>query len=250
MKTIDFNYFIERYISGEMEPAEKVWFEKELADNPSLAREVDLRRKTDEILRNGEILSLRSKMASIANDYEKRRTKTIHGGRILRYAAMVAFLITAGSLFWLPNRRLSGEKLFDKFYEPGTIAGLSVTRSGNQSLSSDYIMAIDEYRSGNFEEAIDHFIRYTAVSEDNPEVFMLLGNSYAETSKYVEAGQNYKKVVDHNNNLYIEDANWLLGLCYLKTGEYDKARARMEMISQSESRHSRNASVILRKLRE
>ena len=55
MKTIDFSHFIERYIAGEMGEDEKQWFEKELEGNENLRSEVDLRKKTDLVLKNQNI---------------------------------------------------------------------------------------------------------------------------------------------------------------------------------------------------
>ena len=69
MKTIDFSHFIERYIAGEMSEEEKAWFERELLGNESLSAEVELRRKTDIVLKNQDVVSLRNKLSQI----DKRR---------------------------------------------------------------------------------------------------------------------------------------------------------------------------------
>jgi lipopolysaccharide biosynthesis regulator YciM len=102
--------------------------------------------------------------------------------------------------------------------------------------------------------AISYFLDFTsgreAIDEDvQIGVEMMLGHSYAGNKQYNEAGKSYKNVVDHNDNLYIEDANWLLGLCYIKTGETEKARARLEMIAASESRYSKKAAKALRRMK-
>ena len=70
MKTIDYSYFIEKYIAGEMEQTEKIWFEKELEGNESLQKDLLLRRKADVILERHDIVSLRNKLVSI----EKAKT--------------------------------------------------------------------------------------------------------------------------------------------------------------------------------
>ncbi len=69
MKTIDFSYFIERYNAGEMDEAEMQWFRKELSGNEKLRREVEIRSKTDNILKNQDLLNLRNKLNAI----EKKR---------------------------------------------------------------------------------------------------------------------------------------------------------------------------------
>ncbi|MBK8884836.1 MAG: hypothetical protein IPN67_21525 [Bacteroidales bacterium] len=71
MKTIDFSHFIEKYIAGEMGEDEKQWFEKELEGNANLRAEVDLRKKTDLVLKNQNIITLRNKLSVIENNVVK-----------------------------------------------------------------------------------------------------------------------------------------------------------------------------------
>ena len=73
MKTIDFSYFIERYNAGEMDEAEKEWFRKELQKNEMLRKEVELRSRTDAVLKNHDLMKLRSKLNAI----EKQRREPV-----------------------------------------------------------------------------------------------------------------------------------------------------------------------------
>ncbi len=61
MKTIDFSYFIERYLADEMSEAEKNWFQKELEGNERLRREVTSGKKQINSQKK-DILSLRNKL--------------------------------------------------------------------------------------------------------------------------------------------------------------------------------------------
>jgi len=65
MKTIDFSYYIERFIAGEMSDTEKQWFLKELEANENLRHEVNLRKQTDEILKKKDVMTLRNKLSEI-----------------------------------------------------------------------------------------------------------------------------------------------------------------------------------------
>jgi tetratricopeptide (TPR) repeat protein len=249
MKKIDFSYFIERYISEEMKPEEKAWFEKELEGDTALRREVALRRQTDEILKkDADILALRNKLEVIAADHKRKRPAAARM-TFTKYAAAITLLILAGSTIWLSSAKMSNEEIFEQFYSIVPVAGESVSRSLSISPDDAYLKAFNEYRNGDYNKAISLFLQYTSVNQDNPEIYMLLGNSYVETEQFTEAGANYRKVVDHNDNLYLEDANWMLALCYLRTGETDKARLQLSMIAESDSRHNRNAAKALRKLR-
>ncbi len=52
---------------------------------------------------------------------------------------------------------------------------------------------------------------------------MMTGISKFEEENYPEAKVSFTKVIDNKDNLFFEDAQWYLALCYLKTGEKDKA---------------------------
>ncbi len=110
MKTIDFSYFIERYNAGEMDEAEKQWFRKELRDNEKLRNEVELRSKTDMVLKNQDLMNLRNKLNAI----EKQRKEPIPVRKSARavnikYAAAIAGFILIGSIALLSNRKLSND---------------------------------------------------------------------------------------------------------------------------------------------
>ena len=249
MKKIDFSYFIERYISDEMKPEEKAWFEKELEGDSALRKEVELRRKTEEILRrDSDIRALRNKMRVIAADHARKKPAPVRIS-VAKYAAAITLLIMVGSAIWFSSGKLSNEEIFERYNTVVPVAAESVSRSVSVSPDDAYLQAVNEYKKGEYDKAIGLLLQFTAVDQDNPEVFMMLGNSYVEKSQFTEAGANYRKVIDHNDNLYIEDANWMLALCYIRTGESEKARKQLSMISASDSRHSRNAAKALRKLK-
>ena len=64
MKTINVNNTIENFLSGSTGKAEETWL-KRSGRIPDLAREVALRRRTDEILADRSIIDLRTKLGII-----------------------------------------------------------------------------------------------------------------------------------------------------------------------------------------
>jgi TolA-binding protein len=255
MKTIDFNYYIERYLSQEMEHAEKLWFENELKGNAELTQELALRRKIDSVLQDREVFDLRGKLNAIEKERGEENSWTAARRRMLRYAAVAAIFIVTGTTVWKSTAPLSNDHLFNKYYEVPATAGNSATRSAGEISDATYQAALKEYREGQFDLAIKHFLDFTSAHQSIDQgiqmgVNMMVGNSLAETKQYNAASHSYKKVVDHDDNLYIEDARWLLSLCYLKTGDNANARANLEMIASSASRHKKDASAILRRMKK
>jgi len=248
MKTIDFSYFIERYLAGEMDEAEMQWFSKELEGNKELRKEVDLRRRTDAVLQNQNILNLRSKLAAI----EKRRAEPtpVIPGRWsgIKYAAALAVLIIAGSgiLMMLPSK-MTGPEIIEKYYRP--YEAPSTTRSGTIVSFEDYNTALEYYKIGDFRQAAVYFSKVLDREPDNMGTVLLDGISNYEIKNYPAAEGSFKKVIIDDNSYFVDHAQWYLGLCYIQTGETLKAKDQLSIIDKSNSIYSKKARKILRALK-
>lgn len=254
MKTIDLNYFVERYLSEEMDSAEKIWFEKELDGNESLKKEVALRRRTDAVLRDLDIMDLRAKLNAIEKERSEESSWTAARRRMLRYAAVAALFILAGTSLWLPNRKMTNDKLFQAYYSQQAVVPGTATRSAGNSSDLNYQSAVRAYNEGQYEVAVGYFENFTAGHSGvdvglQMGIEMMKGNSLIEINRYKDAGRSFQKVVDNNDNLYIEDAIWLLGLCYLKTDENEKAAEVFTKIAASESRYMKDARDIIKRMK-
>ena len=81
------------------------------------------------------------------------------------------------------------------------------------------------------------------------ESTMLYGVSNFEIKDYPEAKHSFMKVIDDNDNLFLEDAKWYLALCYLKIQEPEKAADMLDQIKRSESIYKKDAARIMRKMK-
>jgi tetratricopeptide (TPR) repeat protein len=245
MKTIDFSYFIERYNAGEMNEAEKQWFLKELDGNPGLREEVALRGKTDNVLKRHEIIRLRNKLSEID---KSRRSLVPHkttGKRLpISIAAALAGLIIISSITFFGTRHVTNDEIINQYYK--TYEGISISRSSQTAASNDYSTGLEYYNIHDYKNAALYFSKALKVDPENMESTMFYGTSSFEVSNYPEAQRSFTKVIDNNNNLFMEDAEWYLALCYVRTNEMKKATHELETIKNSRSIYSRNAAKILR----
>jgi tetratricopeptide (TPR) repeat protein len=246
MKTIDFSYFIERYIAGEMDEAEKQWFLKELDGNPDLRREVDLRRKTDKVLTNQDIMNLRRKL----NEIETKRTATIKvadSGRVKYAAAIAIFVIAGGFALFSTHTKLSNDQIMDRYYK--SYEATATTRSDIKSSNSDFNLALEYYNIHDYRNAAILFSKVIDNEPSDMHSTLLNGISNFEISNYPEAKSSFSRVINDDNNLFIDHAQWYLSLCYIKTDEPVKAREQLEKIEKSGSIYSKEAKQILRRLK-
>ena len=248
MKTIDYSYFIERYNAGEMSETEKQWFEKELEGNEKLRKEVSLRKHTDEVLKGQNILTLRAKLAAI----ERQRTATVpikksKNNVVLKYAAVIAVLVIFGSITMFSGKNLSNEKILTQYYK--SYQAPAFQRSGLNEVNSDFVLALEYYNTHDFKNAAILFNKVVSANPKDMQSVLLNGVSNFEDSKYPEAKQSFKTVINDNNNLFIETAEWYLALCYVKTDENSKAIDQLKKIKSEGGIYSKDAGKIIRKLK-
>lgn len=248
MKTIDFSYFIERYNAGEMNEAEKTWFLKELDNNEKLRKEVELRKKTDMVLKNHNVIQLRNKLTEIdriraAEKPVKNPVKRMP----LRYAAVIAGLMLVGSITLYNGRSMATDEILDRFYKSYEVT--SPSRSQQAILNSDYSTAIEYYNIHDYSNAALYFSKVVDSDPRFMESTMLNGVSNFEVRNYPDAKSSFIKVIDNNDNLFLEDAQWYLALCYLKTNEQRKAYDQLNAIERSESIYKRDAKKIMKKMK-
>jgi tetratricopeptide (TPR) repeat protein len=249
MKTIDFSHFIERYLSGEMGEDERKWFEKELEGNKNLCSEVDLRRKTDLVLKDQVAIALRKKLFEI----EKKRKEAgtiVHKANkpaYIKYAAVFTAVAVLGSVILFNGRHDSGDEVvsqFSKTYEPP-----ASQRSGLSAENADFTLALEFYNTNDYANAALFFSKVVASNPKDMQSVLLNGVSNFEDQKYPEAKISFTTVIDDNNNLFIETARWYLALCYVKTSETDKAISHLQTITSENGIYSKDARKILRKLK-
>lgn len=248
MKTIDFSYFIERYNAGEMSAKEEQWFHKELESNDKLRKEVTLRKKSDEVLKNQDIISLRNKLQKIENERVKiipvkKRRLTAY----LTYAAVISILVVIGSVSLLSSNNLSNDEIMDRYYksyEPSTTA-----RSASVKPDSDFSLALDYYKTHDYSNAALHFKKVVEKNPKNMQSRFLSGVSNFENQKYPEAEESFDLVIKDGRSMYIETSKWYLALCYIKTNEKAKALNQLEIISNENGIYKKDAKKIIRSLK-
>jgi tetratricopeptide (TPR) repeat protein len=249
MKTIDFSYFIERYNAGEMSDTEKQWFLKELEGNEKLRTEVELRKRTDEILKNQDVMSLRNKLSQIEKTRKEVAEPVSGSGKkvFIRYAAVIAALVLLGTITMFPRKNLSNEGIINKYYkvyEPPT-----GQRSAQSETDKDFTLALEYYNTHDYDKAAILFNKVLENKPNDMQTVLLKGVANFEEKKYPEAKQSFGKVIDNKDNLFVDQAQWYLALCYLQTNETEKAKKLFKMIGDDNGIYRKDAIKIFKGLK-
>lgn len=244
--------FIQPFLDGELSREELDWFSKELESNAVLAEDIRLYREVDNAIRSKDELELRNQLDVIHDSLDKSIREPRHVPKyrkILSYAAIasLAIIISVGVLYKLQNRKLSHEKIFEKYYEPYEVT--MVYRSGDTDVNTLLQQALQKYETKEFQAAIPLFEQVLEQEPGNMATNLYSGLSHMEVSQYLQAGKKFNRIIEHNNNLYIEQAEWYLGFCYLMTGKKEKAIDHFKMIAASNSYYNKPASKIAKRIK-
>ena len=105
------------------------------------------------------------------------------------------------------------------------------------------------YESGEFHKAINLYEDILVKDPADMASSLYSGISYMETEQYIQADEKFQKIINHNDNLFVEQAEWYLGFCYLHTGQNFEARGHFKEIAGSEGSYSKKAKKIMRSIK-
>lgn len=246
------NYFksIDQYFDGEMNENELIEFENKMKSNKHLKAEVELQKEIKDSLHDKRIFDLKNnleeihKEAGIAQGIDANQEPVVRElfiKKIQLAAAVIVVMIIASSVFYfLNNRTMSNETLYGIYYEPAKT--VLVVRSGNTD-KEDFMQALQKYNYKDYNGAIE------VLENDNSIIAKFyLALSYMETNRIVDAVNLLKSIIEDNDNLFADQAEWYLGLCYLKLNETEKAIIQFSKISQSNSTYKIKSEEIIKNI--
>jgi tetratricopeptide (TPR) repeat protein len=249
-KMSKYDEFIQPFLDGELSREELDWFNKELQSNAVLAEDIKLYREVDNAVREQDVMDLRDQLDVIHNSIGDPTREPDQHSRIRKFLsygaiASLAILISFGIMLKVQHKKLTNEQIYQRHYEPYEVT--MVYRSGQtQSLIN---LAQTKYDARDYFGAIEIYEQILGMEPGNMESNLYSGISYLETEQYSKAENRFGTIIDHKDNLYIEQAEWYLGFCYLQTGKNLEARAHFKEISKGEGSFSKKARKIMRSIK-
>jgi tetratricopeptide (TPR) repeat protein len=243
----NFSQKIEDFIDGNLQGQELVDFLKEKELNSDLTHEVEFRSEVNEALQDKGLIELRK----LLDDQKRKNTSKDSVFNISREviktwhlaAASFALIMVVGGLWYiLSNKPYSTDKLVSKYYKPAhpILQVRSVEISSEDALKE----AFDHYKLNDYKNALKYF---TLIDNQITSKFYS-GICYIELEEFDKAIESFEVVIKNKDNLFVEQAEWYLGLIYLMNDQKSNALMQFTKISQSESYYARQAEEILKYL--
>ncbi len=243
---------IDEYIDSSLDDEAVASFEEELLMNPGLAAELNLNKEINEAIGERDIMSLRDQLQSISriereSGKEKRGLMMPKRKQIVWYAAASIILLLAISGI-LKNKSYTDQQIYTEFYQPYN--GIANT-SRSASTAEDEMMgeAIHRINEKDYDSALNLLNKILSKDENNYTGNFYSGLSYQGKGEYNNAIQSFTKVITHGDNLFVEQSEWYLGLCYLNNEEREKALRQFRKIAESNGYYQASSEKILKRIK-
>ena len=245
-------HILQKYLDNELSEKELSRFEQELNASPELLVDLDLYKEVDEAIADTEVLDFRAQLTDLRE--ESRRSET--GKRVFRftrpwhYAASAALaLLVAIGLATVLGRPLSNNDLFAKYMKPYEL--VLTNRSVDNEVTTLWMSRAQEhFLKREYKLAIDCFDEVLFLNSNKMEAEFYMGMSNMEIEQYVEASESFTNVIKHDDNLYIQKAEWFLAGCLLAMDETEHARRKLASIASTSSHYYKDdAAKILKRMK-
>jgi tetratricopeptide (TPR) repeat protein len=231
-------HILQKYLDNELSESELSRFEQELSASPELMVDLDLFREVEEAISDTEVLDFRAQLNDLREDTNRSDSsrKVFRFSRPWHYAASAALaLLVAIGLATVLGRPLSNSDLFMKYMKPYELV------LTNRSIESDVVKVIMNkaevaYMEGDFEQAVMWFSEVLEKDPSKVEADFSIGVSNMGMQKYVDASESFDKVIQHDDNLFIQKAEWFQAGCLLAMDETERARRQLISIA-NEDKH-------------
>lgn len=247
-KHFKYSSTIEKYLTNDMDYAEKKSFEKEVSKNKELSDEFLLTKSIDAAISREDILDLRTKLIAARNESGISKT----GGPVVVsmwkkywYAAASVILLASisGYFLWGGQNTHSNDRLFAQYYSPDNL--INITRSSDANI----VEAIIKFQEKDYTASARLFTQILQNDSSNIAGWFYFGISSIETSNFSEAEAAFNRIINNEGNLYAEHSEWYLALTYLKSNQIEKARLQLEKIAGNpENFHRKDARHLLEQI--
>ncbi|SHF82859.1 hypothetical protein SAMN05444274_11031 [Mariniphaga anaerophila] len=241
---------IEDFISGSLVGEELELFRSELNENSDLKAEVALRRNVDMAVSETEIFALRNELEKARNDARSKEIKSLIPDTKVQHMnwwrAGVAVAVVLFAIAGIFNNEFGNlNRTYDNYYQQPEWAP-------QRSVSADIGVlqqANGYFVDGEYEKAL---LLYDKAIKENEDKFVFQfykAASLQSLDRFEEAIPEYSKVIEHGDNMFVDEAEWYKALCYIKLERKDAAHEQLLAIISKNGYYAKDAKAVLRKTR-
>ena len=238
---------VEKYFDSELNDAELKNFTMRMESDENFKSLVEQEKVLIAAVRYEGAVSSLKYLEDLELKLQKETPIRLSSGSVKWYyyaAAAVVGIMVVVAVF-MNNFKNQPDELFQAYFTPYPNMFEATTRS-NEADGSKRKDAYQAYDQGDYQKAATLF---KDLLKDNKEagIVLLLGNSNLILGNVEEAKANFIALDNDFDELDMQ-AKWYLSLCYLKSGETEKARAILKELGDTEISYATKARELLEKV--
>ena len=224
--SVDYFEHIEDYLNGTLAEADRVGFERAMAEDEVLRTTVANYPSLKYAVEHEARLQIRKSIddAKQAAHKSPAPVRRMAPSRWLR-AAAIGLAVTVGTAATVANTKYSTANLAQAYYVfPDDL-------STNQSGSPDtpgYQQILDNWQSGNRDAALEEGEEYLSLNPGDKEFGYYLGHMFYENGDFERAQELFIPL--KSDRRYGDEVDFLLALCDLRLGANDQGEVALERI--------------------
>lgn len=220
------------YLNGELAAEGNVAFERRIADDIMLQRQVMEVKALLVGVREAALERQLTKFhrGAFVNKRASERLPVRHLSRWWAAASVVAFMLVGA--WWLWVSVPSDGKLFQQYFVPD--AGLPVEMGSADSLEYVFFDGMISYKEENYADALEKWRALASVTGETDTLDYYMGVAEMAQDNIENAVGLLSGVASQRVSVFYTDANWYLALCYLHRGDRKAASAILRRIADRE----------------
>ncbi|MBL7856997.1 MAG: tetratricopeptide repeat protein [Cyclobacteriaceae bacterium] len=231
---------IEKFVDNEISEEELTIVNKRLLTDTDF-KLLYLQEKT--IIEGIRLQGLQKDLLYLKDIEKSISAKKQTPNRFRWYYAAAASLICALGVWVYQSTSQSPEKLYLAYFKP--YVSIEATTRSNIN-PTERTVAFQAYEQGDYKLAATLFKSLLAENKE-PGILLLLGNANLMLDNTTEAKNNFITLYTEFDDYDIQ-AKWYLGLCYLKSGDVEKARTIWKELGETEISYAIKAKELLKKV--
>jgi len=164
------------------------------------------------------------------------------------FQAAAAVLILSLLLFKSLIPGYSGDSVFTNYYQPLEANSYQLRGSVQDVVGAKLQEGVGYYLSKEYGKAEIAFDNLRKMNKNMPELLLFSGLNQMGQNNFTAAINTFNDLISHEDQ-FVPEAQWYLGLCYIKTGDTAKARSLLAVLSETEGIYKGKAQLILKNLK-
>ena len=235
------NHFeqIEKYLGGDMSPAEKTSFEVLLKSNEEVAADFQLFNEMKGHIEEADsIESALKNLREVRSEMDSEPSTKFN--RLGALATIITVLLLCLALFWFNKapKEQKPEILFAQNFNPDLI---SLTMRGEDKETNDEEIT-QLFNDKKYDEVLQRVVN-GKIEDLDPRMIYLIGISQIGNGEYRE-GRETLKGLEENHPIFKDDVNWYIGLSHLAEGNKELARPYLSTLPVSHKNYKKAISIL------